>query len=273
MRTTHNAYTSALISLLGNIAVRGFDAVPARSDESGAATLNFYAVISFKRIVGTSHEKSQIFDLQIVLGMNTVIVLGNYRQFTLAANFKVNVGMNCARIQSFIGCIDCRARVVNIVFRVLLCFNRNLVTADNSNGIYRIRNKRESLKLQIKFISVADVNYNVSFKPTRNRVDGFFTDSSKGQRCSFELVCLICSRNTLYRYIYGFAIKISVVRAKTVKRFAKALIILSESLKRSGLTRYSLLGSVGAAVTVRSALYSRFVAVGVAAIILPALHF
>ena len=46
--------------------------------------LNFYTVVAFERIVDASHKERKILDLQIVFGMNTVIVLGNNGQLDLS---------------------------------------------------------------------------------------------------------------------------------------------------------------------------------------------
>ena len=228
MCASYDADTSALIAFLGYIAVRSLDAITARGDQRGVTALDLNAIVAFERIINTSHEEREVLDLQIVLRVNTVVILGNNGQLALAANLKVNVRMDSSRIEGFIGRVNSGAHIVDIVFRILFRLDRNLVTADYGDRVRRITDERKTMKLQLKFVAVANVNDNASSERTRYGIHRFLSNCRERQRCSFELVCLIRAGNTFDYNIRGLALKISIIRSEVVKRFTEGLAVITE---------------------------------------------
>ena len=73
--TAKNADISALIALVGNIAVRGLDAVAAARDENDIARLDRDAVVALKRVVDAGDGKVQILDFKVILRVDAVVIL------------------------------------------------------------------------------------------------------------------------------------------------------------------------------------------------------
>lgn len=56
------------------MAVRRLDAVSPSRDERGGRVADLHAVVSLERVIDAGHGESQIFDLQVVFGVNAVVV-------------------------------------------------------------------------------------------------------------------------------------------------------------------------------------------------------
>ena len=136
--------------------------------------------------------------------------------------------MNCSRIECFVGRVNSRAHIVNIVLGILFRLDCNLVTANYGDRVRRITDERKTMKLQLKFVAVANVNDNVSSERTRYGIHRFLADGCKGQRSSFKLVCFIRTRNTFDYNIGGLALKIPVIYAEIVKRVTEGLAVITE---------------------------------------------
>ena len=135
MRTARDDDIAALIAFLRHIALGGFDTISTRCNQSGIAALNFDTIVSFEGVVNTSYKEREVLDLQVILGMNAVIIFGNYGKRTLATDLQINIGVDCARIECFIRLTNSSSHIVNIVLGILFCFDRNLVTTLYRDGV------------------------------------------------------------------------------------------------------------------------------------------
>ena len=73
--------------------------------------------------------------MQIILGMNAVIIFGNYGKRTLATDLQINIGVDRTGIEGFVRRINGSSHIIDIILGIFLCFDRNLITTLYRDGV------------------------------------------------------------------------------------------------------------------------------------------
>ena len=185
--TAEDADISALIALIGNIAVRGLDAVAAARDEHDIARLNADAVVALKCVVDASDGKVQILDLKVILAVNAVVVLRLDGQASLSTHLHIAFNVKSARMNTLRARIDRLAQIVNKVCRILFRRQREFIAAVDHDGRLGIALNKRALKHQLEFILTC-VDDNIPAQVALYRIDRIGCKSRKGQNSIFKSV-------------------------------------------------------------------------------------
>ena len=170
--------SAPLVALGRNVRIGGFDAIAHGCNNGGVSIGDLHAVVTLEAIIHASHQQGEIFHLQIILGVNAVVMIGGHRQFALAGNFQIHF---CVDRPGEFHFFSRRPPVVNVIFRILFGLEGHFVTADNGDGIGILADQRKTLELQLKFVIHAHIDDDVALPLAGDGVCRFLIHPSKGQ--------------------------------------------------------------------------------------------
>ena len=172
--------------------------------------------------------------------MNSVVCFRDHRKLSLSAYLEVYLGIHRARVQSLVGIVDRLALVVNIILRVLFSRKLDLAATLCDDRIYALADQREAAHLKLEFISVANVDNDVSAQLTRDRVDRILADRREGQHSALKGIGISRAADAFYFYSLAVTLEKSFICADILKLLTKARVVASDinDLSRSRRVRW-----------------------------------